>query len=1399
MIVNGHEYYLDDAIGKGFIDLWVENRDTLRKVLEQDADIQEVRLPINPSYIEYKMDQDYSNRITVALGVKNIFLNIKLLDLKWWEMLGVGAMCPLSAGNMKIDIETKARYDLVVNTSGVHLKRVGVDTYITRVGCNLGNSIIQGFMDLISNIWNDFWGFIIEFFGSPDVNGPVPNKFPKIITLIPLDAFASSGYGIVVADTTAEIESLINSFPIAVSFSEKTIPLNTNVYTGQHIKYNSLNVELSLMPGYGDNLSLYANGTPDLPHDPVLNLSGIAMNGDKYGNYPYNNANTWQDQISGVHDIIQNELGLTHVRVEAMWKYICPVLPSVNENEIISSFDEGFPNVTEQTIINFNNYIDDINQTYPQLPEGISEEKTGWQWLDIVINDIVDKDLTPLLIVGQGLSTSVPYAENENGQYKIIAPNTVRGDSIVNYINISREVYLYWLEVYATAVVQRYANLVQYWEAEDELNAARYTESFDWWRKGSAWHDDTQGGFLDQVANLLYNTIHNNDPVSSTKVVHAFHMFEMARCLDQWSDYYDIAGINFYPNELHAYPVFGFLVGEMVYSTKRALDALNLGDREVWVLETSYSDYCNEDDWDCSDPNNKPVFSGDNLYNWTEERQAQYLQEALETSGRYGADVFNWFNVVTSNDHIPGEGAGGTYSFINNYGGLYNPDGSKRLAFDRYYDVFNQTSEMDWVTFETKYKDIQDLPEGSFTVKNVSSGIMSGQKIRLNENIEYKATVMKPVLIREIIPDTIPVSHHNWNGVNSEYKITHLFTPNNFTNKHQNAIYDDQENVTFRSNPEFPDFHKSIKFADPWRLDAQNQQPNLLLTLEDTNVYNVFLLQNEQFHPDKPIYKLKAPNLFSSQYGIYEFTNWSGSDVSFENQDNRETAVAFLEAGATATASYTLVSNQASGVEAVIPFGEELIIPAGANFTCADAFTLRVEGELIIAGALDEPVEIVTEFDTFSPNELAFIDVVNGGTLYASGLQLTGIDDIGFSPPLIKAQPGSIVHLGHSTFNTNGTGIRVEDAHVELTRCVIHTDDSPEEHTKGVDIELNEDTHESWAETNNVFNQVLLENCTIRGMDKGIDIDININSSGYWKGLYVHNSILTENNTGIKGEGYLNSNIEFEYVNMSNNTNYEIEENIITSYIQTADPLLDNNHYPTNNSPVIDWGDPSSPFDPDGTIIDLGAYYKHQRPSTPTNFKIRGIPDNSPRLTYNSNEDHVHTWHILRKLGNQNDFTLLAVVHETQYIDNTVTIAADKKFSQDACYKVVAVDDLGYESNPTSSKCKAVEGNQDKLLNVPNEFALHHAFPNPFNPETTIKYNLPEQSQVQLTIFDLLGRNINTLKNQMQEAGYFSKKWNGRDENGLSVSSGVYIVNISAQSLESDEVFTQSQKVVLLK
>ncbi|MBC8395359.1 MAG: hypothetical protein H8E08_00115 [Candidatus Marinimicrobia bacterium] len=1004
------------------------------------------------------------------------------------------------------------------------------------------------------------------------------------------------------------------------------------------------------------------------------------------------------------------------------------------------------------------------------------------------MNDLAAKNLTPLLIVGQGLSTSVPYAENTNGDYKIIAPGVPRGVNTSEYMEISEEMYLYWLEVYTRAVVQKYAGQVQYWEAENELNAARYTEAFDWWRKGSSWHDDTIGGFLDQVASTLFSVIHDEDRDTETKVVHAFHMFEMARCLDQWSAYYDIAGINFYPNELHAYPVFGFLVGEMVYSARRAIDALGL-DKSVWVLETSYSDYCDDQKWNCTDPGSEPVFSGDNLYHWTEERQAQYLQEALETSAIYGAEVFNWFNVVASNSGTVGEG---TYSTINNYGGLYNSDinNTPRIAFDTYKDLFNESSDLAWITGESWYNNQEELTSGTFKINNINTGLSSGESIRLYK-VPQEITVINQKLPRESVNDS--VFHHDWNYDVNTYRIKNSFNPYDEYQRMQKAIYDDRETVSISSNPAFPNFNNFVKLADPWFLDAQNQQPNEFINLEDTNVYSVFLEQDP--NQGMQSYKVKAPNLFATVDGIYEFTGWGGTNVNFANSGNRETAVVFESAGATATATYELASDRDYGV--VLSAGDELIIPSGADFTCANDFTLYVEGELIIAGTTDEPVSLVTHYFSYS-GQSAFIEVKDGGKLYGSGLHITN-EPVSYSPPFVKAQPGSIVKISHSTFTTNDIGIMVEDAYVELARCVISPWGTPNSVNTGIDIKFNEFAHNSYSQTNNLYNQVILENCTIRAMDKGIDIDITINGPGYWKGLYVHNSIITENNTGLLGLGYLSSNVELKYVNMSNSTNYDISETIITSHIQTSDPQLDVNHYPTASSPVIDWGDPNSTLDPDGTPIDLGAYYNHQPPASPSSFRIKGLPGNNPRLTWTSYEDDVHLWNVLRKVGNAANFVVIATVSTTLYIDNTVTVTSESKFSDDACYKIEAIDDMGIQSSPTNPVCVAIEGPASKVLIIPEEYALHTAYPNPFNPSTSIRFDLPERSRVSMIIYDVLGRTINTLIQHTMEPGFKEIQWDGKDDKGNPVSTGMYIYRFSALSKESEKQFNKSNKLVLMK
>ncbi|MAG20541.1 MAG: hypothetical protein CMF77_00005 [Candidatus Marinimicrobia bacterium] len=94
---------------------------------------------------------------------------------------------------------------------------------------------------------------------------------------------------------------------------------------------------------------------------------------------------------------------------------------------------------------------------------------------------------------------------------------------------------------------------------------------------------------------------------------------------------------------------------------------------------------------------------------------------------------------------------------------------------------------------------------------------------------------------------------------------------------------------------------------------------------------------------------------------------------------------------------------------------------------------------------------------------------------------------------------------------------------------------------------------------------------------------------------------------------------------------------------------------------------------------------------------------------------------------------------------------------------------------------------------IPESFALHANYPNPFNPTTTISYDLPEQAQVTLGIYDLLGKQIKTLVNQSQDAGNRTAVWDGTDDLGRQVSAGVYLYQIEAGD------FTQTRKMVLLK
>jgi hypothetical protein len=99
----------------------------------------------------------------------------------------------------------------------------------------------------------------------------------------------------------------------------------------------------------------------------------------------------------------------------------------------------------------------------------------------------------------------------------------------------------------------------------------------------------------------------------------------------------------------------------------------------------------------------------------------------------------------------------------------------------------------------------------------------------------------------------------------------------------------------------------------------------------------------------------------------------------------------------------------------------------------------------------------------------------------------------------------------------------------------------------------------------------------------------------------------------------------------------------------------------------------------------------------------------------------------------------------------------------------------------------------EKPIALPTVFNLAQNYPNPFNPETTIKYALPKNVRVELTIYNILGQKVKTLVNDEQKAGFKTVKWDGTNDLGTKVASSIYIYRLKAGD------FVAQHKMVLVK
>lgn len=178
------------------------------------------------------------------------------------------------------------------------------------------------------------------------------------------------------------------------------------------------------------------------------------------------------------------------------------------------------------------------------------------------------------------------------------------------------------------------------------------------------------------------------------------------------------------------------------------------------------------------------------------------------------------------------------------------------------------------------------------------------------------------------------------------------------------------------------------------------------------------------------------------------------------------------------------------------------------------------------------------------------------------------------------------------------------------------------------------------------------------------------------------------------------------------------------------------------------------------------------------------IEKNSVKISWVTESEIDNTgFHLYRSEHSEGPFTQIngALIpgagnstepREYSFIDDRI------EPGEDYYYKLADVDIYGKTRwhGPISINTAA--------LNIPEEYLLEQNYPNPFNPTTTIQYALPEDQHVQLEIFNTRGEKVRTLVNAFKPAGTFQIQWNGRDDQGMLMPTGLYFYRISAGSFE---------------
>lgn len=203
---------------------------------------------------------------------------------------------------------------------------------------------------------------------------------------------------------------------------------------------------------------------------------------------------------------------------------------------------------------------------------------------------------------------------------------------------------------------------------------------------------------------------------------------------------------------------------------------------------------------------------------------------------------------------------------------------------------------------------------------------------------------------------------------------------------------------------------------------------------------------------------------------------------------------------------------------------------------------------------------------------------------------------------------------------------------------------------------------------------------------------------------------------------------------------------------------------------------------------------------------LTSLPPDAPALNSPANEatqlqdtitvnwhSQVHAASYTLQVSTSSDFSTL-VINQTSLADTKFSVSAleynTTYFWRISASNVAGEGEFSEVWSFITSSPTAVDG---LISSIPKRYALLPAYPNPFNPITTITYHLPEKADVSLVIYNCMGQFVQELESGHQQAGEYMAIWDGRNNRGSPVTSGLYICHFKTGS----RAFTQ--KILLMR